>query len=192
MFAEIKNLEKYKAVMIAGATGLIILGAWIYFLLFPEVAKMMKVFGETGRLRAEMGAYETDIGRIELFKRKLIEYREKIAGNEAVFAKPGEMPSLVESISDMARDSSAKIVSITALKPSEERTEQLGGFYRETPVMISARSGYHEFGKFLGELENFEKFIKIADIEIAANKDLPKRHNCEMLILMYSKLDEEK
>jgi len=180
-------LDKKQTFFIFLGIGGVILILWGYFLLFPQGRSLIRILGKSGRIRADIIANKADIDRIDIFKRKLTEYKERVAYYEGQFPKKGDIPSIVESLSDMARESAVKIASITPLKASETRTAQLGGFYLEIPVLISARSGYHELGSFINKIESSGFFMKIADIEIKSNEQMPKRHDCELLILTYAK-----
>ncbi|MFC1590208.1 type 4a pilus biogenesis protein PilO, partial [Candidatus Omnitrophota bacterium] len=187
-----QSLEKKQMFMLIALIGLIVVSLWVYFLLLPQFSKLFRVFGKTGKLRAEVLAHEADLNRIGIFKKKLEEYKAKIRDCEEGFSDEGELPQVIESVSDMARDSAVKIVSITAIKPSAVRARQLGGFYREIPIMVSARSGYHELGMFISRLESSRKLIKVADVDIGANSVYPKKHDSELLILVYTKPEGKK
>ncbi|MCX5680091.1 MAG: type 4a pilus biogenesis protein PilO, partial [Candidatus Omnitrophica bacterium] len=55
----------------------------------------------------------------------------------------------------------------------------------EIPILINARSGYHELGKLLSNMENADRFMKVSDIQIKSNSQLPRKHEVEILVLTY-------
>jgi Tfp pilus assembly protein PilO len=83
----------------------------------------------------------------------------------------------------MARSANVKIVEITPLASKQEPGSDQT--YLEIPIMINAKSGYHELGKFIINLENTDRFKKIADMDVTANKTASKKHDVKLLILTY-------
>ena len=97
-----------------------------------------------------------------------------------------EIPKLLEDLSDMAKRANVKILGITPMASKQEA--QPAEIYQEIPILINAKSGYHELGKFLSDLENAGRFMKVADIKIKENKVSPKKHDVELLVLTYKLL----
>jgi Tfp pilus assembly protein PilO len=115
-------------------------------------------------------------------------YDEKIGRYGDLLPTEEGIPTLLESLSEMARSSGMKIVSI---EPVEERDNKAlrGQAYQAIPIRMNARAGYHELGKFFSTLENSERFIKIADMRIKTNAASPKKHDVELLVLTYILLE---
>ena len=98
-----------------------------------------------------------------------------------------EVPKLLEMLSTMARSSNVKIVGITPLASKQEESPEK--IYQEIPILISAKSGYHELGRFLSDLESSDRFMKVSDIDIKENKSNVKRHDVELLVVTYVLLE---
>jgi Tfp pilus assembly protein PilO len=60
------------------------------------------------------------------------------------------------------------------------------GFYKEQPILINAKCGFHELGKFLSKMENADRFMKVSDINIKSVAQSPKKHDVELLIVTYT------
>ena len=84
----------------------------------------------------------------------------------------------------MAKSANTKIVGIMPVTGKEEKAEK-NQIYKEIPILISAKSGYHELGRFLNSLENSDRFMKVGDMHIRANPATPKKHDVELLVLTY-------
>ena len=90
----------------------------------------------------------------------------------------------------MAKRSDVKILGITPLASKQEAPASERA-YQEIPILMNARSGYHELGKFLSDLENAGRFMKVVDIKIKENLSTPKKHDVELLILTYVLLESK-
>ena len=99
------------------------------------------------------------------------------------------------SLQDMVRHTLAgaeERVKIAQLQQEPDRDEskkeekkQALQVYQEIPILITAKSGYHELGQFLAKLENAERFMKVVGMTIKSNKATPKKHDAELLVLTY-------
>ena len=124
------------------------------------------------------------ISSIDGLKKQVAQYQDKIQRYEGMLPAEQEIPKLLEDLSQMAKESNVKIVGLTPLQ-SKQGSQGPDEIYQEIPIRISARSGYHELGKFLSNLENSDRFMKVADIKIKENKATPKKHDVELLVLTY-------
>jgi type IV pilus assembly protein PilO len=120
----------------------------------------------------------------ENLKKKFDEYDSKIEVYEKKLPAQQEIPDLLESLSKMARNADISIVGITPV-PSKLQKDRKGQVYKEIPILITAKSGYHELGRFLSNMENTDRFMKVVDIKIRANAAAPKRHDVELMVYTY-------
>jgi Tfp pilus assembly protein PilO len=84
-----------------------------------------------------------------------------------------------------------KILTITPsdLKPVDQGKKEV--YYYEMPVLITAKSGYHELGGFIAEIETEKRFITIEGLKLEYNKSTPLRHNVNMTLKTYVSVDED-
>lgn len=182
---DIKNdPRKLAAVVIAVALVLLLL--YFNFILRPQVSQAASLVTKMNKMRADLKKTETDIAEIPKFKKDIRTYNDKVTYYEKMLPAEREIPSLLQSLSEMAKNSNVKIIGITPTVMSDEK----GTIYQELPILINARSGYHELGRFLSSLENSERFIKVADISVRSNGMNPKKHDVESLVVTYILLKE--
>jgi len=182
-----KNQSQVVMAIILGCV--LILAGYLIFILKPQITKLSATLAKTKSLRGELKAAEADIAKIDKFKHDIEIYKEKVDLYEKRLPIEQEIPSLLENLSRMAKKSNITIVGITPVavgslkgqRPST-MTDQI---YQEVPILISAKSGYHELGAFLSDMENADRFMKVVDIEIRSNKASPKKHDVELLIYTY-------
>ena len=73
---------------------------------------------------------------------------------------------------------------------SHLRDQKKAKAYQEIPIMISARSGYHELGSFISKLENADRFMEVSDIKLKANSANFRKHNVELIVSTYLLVNE--
>lgn len=177
---DIKN-DPRKLAIAAGAAALVLFLVYFNFILRPQVSQVASMAAKANRMRADLKTAEITISEIPKFRKDIGQYEDKVTRYEKMLPAEREIPSLLESLSEMAKSSNVKIIGITPTVTASDT----GTVYQELPILINAKSGYHELGRFLTSLEYSERFIKIADIDIKANSANPKKHDVDILLLTY-------
>ena len=100
----------------------------------------------------------------ELKKNRVIEniaaLEKKIEGYKKVFAKK-DMSSIVEAISNIAKNSSVNIVSI---KPITE--EAVAGYVKSSFLMTVSSLGYHSLANFISQIESNKDIYMVDEVNI--------------------------
>lgn len=170
--------------MLIVVSSLIALIAYFNFLLKPQMRKVFSTVSMLNKSQNDLRSAQADIANIDKYKNDISMFEEKVDRYEKMLPAEQEIPSLLESLSTIAKNSNIKIVGITptALREGSGARDRV---YQEIPILISAKSGYNELGRFLSSLENSDRFMKVADIEIRSNRVMPKKHDVELLVLTY-------
>ncbi|MDD5174227.1 MAG: type 4a pilus biogenesis protein PilO [Candidatus Omnitrophica bacterium] len=173
---------------------LIAAALYLYFVFVPQVIRVFKLTADAGRMNSELKSARVLIKDFESLSRSLKEQSRKVESYEKKLPAEQEIPALLENLSNMAKNSNIKIVGIVPAMSyfKDEKPVKQSQIYREIPILITAKSGYHELGRFLSNLENADRFMKVADIDIKANKANPKKHDVELMVCTYTLLTENK
>lgn len=174
--------DKKIMTVVLGAAGVVIFALYLYFILTPQIGSAMKLDAETSQLLLKVTIAEKNIGSKDMLRKQIESGRENIARYEKKLPREESTPKLLQDLSDMANASGVKILEITPAKADKE--DVAGQVYRERSILINARSGYHELGKFLSDMENAERFTKVTDINIKSSAT-QKRHDIELLVMTY-------
>jgi len=59
------------------------------------------------------------------------------------------------------------------------------------PIMITAKSGYHQLGNFISNLENEKRIINIEDLQIKYDASSPRMHNVVIMMKTYVSIEDE-
>lgn len=171
----------------SGLIAIIIVILYLNFICIPQLSNFFSIVRERSALSAELRKTRIAVSEIDKLKKELGASRAKVSECEKMLPAQQEIPSLLENLSAMAKDSNVKIVGITPMTSNEDKSVK-DRTYQEIPILINARSGYHELGKFIDNLENAVRFMKIADIWIKTNKAAPKENDIELLVITYTLL----
>lgn len=190
ILGELKKNPKQTAILITlvSVIGLI---AYINFVLLSQIRSVAAQITTAKKMRSELAAAEKDAAGVSLLEKEIFANKEKINKYEKMLPAEQEIPELLEELSGMAKAANVKIVAITPVTASKADTMQKDRVYQEIPILVSARSGYHELGRFLNSFENCDRFMKVVDMEIKANKSALTRHDVELLITTYVLLKEK-
>lgn len=183
IISDLKANPRQMMILAAGSS-FIILVLYINFLLVPQVSGVVGGIMRMNKAQAELRTAQTEGARIPQLRESIESFQEKVDKYENMLPAQQEIPSLLENLSNMARDSGIKIVGITPVATAEDRPGK-DQIYKEQPILISAKSGYHELGRFIDNLENSSRFMKVGNIQIKASSASPKKHDVELLVLTY-------
>ena len=187
VFADFRKDQK-KMVILAAIITITALFAYFRLLFMPQVLGLFATVAKVNKLKLELKNAEAAIAKIGQMRSTIASYDEKIGRYGDLLPTEAGIPALLESLSEMARSSGMKIVSIVPVGDRDNKALP-GQAYQAIPIMMSARAGYHELGKFFSTLEDSERFIKIADIRIKSTAASPKKHEHELLVLTYILLE---
>lgn len=157
-----------------------------FILLRPQLILFKQANIQVGTLSRNLKTTKQDIASIEQFHKRLTALKEKISVVGERIAQDEEMPVVLENISQLAKQSNLKILQ---LKPS--RTEQKivaatqGGDIYELPILIEARSGYHQLGGFINKLENDRRFMSLAGLELLSDAADSLHHDAKLVVETY-------
>ncbi len=159
---------------------------FINFLLIPQIMKVTDLLSKAGKSRADIKSANLEVARIPELKKKIDTFRDKVDSYEKMLPAEREIPTLLEDLSAMAKRSKVKIVGIVPVtQAAKTDIDKKGQIYQEIPILISAKSGYHDLGAFIGDLENSRRFMKIVDISMKTSKASPVKHDVELIVCTY-------
>ncbi len=188
MAFNLKNIDfkdkKTQTTILMVSLGVVVSILYISYIFLPQVVNDINMIGKTIGIMGDLKEARSLIAQRDELKKKAELYNEKIELYEKKLPAQQEIPSFLENLSKMARDANITIIGImpVTLKPQKEIRYQV---YQEMPILISAKSGYHELGRFLNNLEDGPRFIKVVDINIKADTTAPKKQDVELMVYTY-------
>ena len=177
--------EQNRMYIILGATGVVV-ALYMTFILVPKFGNLSRASRVVNDLNNKIEQLNVRTKRQTAMKGKLTELREEYDGYSKRLPKEKEIPAFLEGISAIAKTSRMKILSLT---PSDLKTVKSEGkeveYYREMPILLTAKSGYHQLGKFMSNLERGKRFINVGNLRIQYDSGHPRMHNIRMELGTY-------
>lgn len=160
--------ENTKAMMAILVIALLLDGA---VFLRGQFSSVMRMFAGTGQLKTDIQTARRDIQSFSNYKSRLVDLKAELAKLNKRTIVEEEVPVVIETISKFADKS---VVRILKIKPMIEQgqkaaTSQQTGF-RRIKIVITAKSGFHQLGRFIALLESAPNFLDIKSIDIRADE----------------------
>ena len=191
----IKEFLKDEQSRVYAILGGIVIFALLYttFAIIPGLYALSNASREVTDLNDAIDKVNGRIKQLDKMMEQLKTGRKELEGYSKGLPDQKEVPEFLEKLSSIARTSDVRILSITPSKLKiAEAGEKGGGFYREMPVVITAKSGYHQLGSFISNLEKQERFITIENLRIQYDRNFPRKHDINMVLKTYVAVEDEK
>ena len=132
-----------------------------YFLKVKDIHQHQSIYAQKETIL--LGEYQrkaVKASELNNYRQQMIELRQIFGTLIEQFPKDGEVPGLLEDITDIADDSGLIIKSI-ALQP-----ERVNKFYIEIPINIDVTGNYHDFGSFVSGVAALPRLVTLHDYSI--------------------------
>ena len=179
----LKKLDpKYHYFILGGA--LLFVFLLNYFLLFrPLLGSLNKVNTQIAELRHNLQDEKTDIARVDQNREQLEKIRNQVNVVKVKIRSSQEVPLILEDISRIASAQGVKIDQLMPLKDQKVLlAKQQDVEYYALPILVQARSGYHDLGRWLAQLEEERIFYGMGSLSILSNPKDSMRHQVQLTI----------
>jgi type IV pilus assembly protein PilO len=166
---------------------------YLTFAIVPRFYELSKASREVTDINNAINQVNERAKRLDKTTEQLKSSRMELESYSRGLPDQKGVPEFLERLSSIARTSDVRILSITPSELKAVKAEgKSSGFYREMPIIITAKSGYHQLGSFVSNLEKEERFITIEDLRIQYDSKFPRKHNISMVLKTYVALEPEK
>jgi len=188
--------EQQMIVMVAAS---LLLFLWMYFtLLLGPLMRRSGVLGDRVRtVKQELDALERVVGNEARVNQQHEELTRSVAKMRGTLPSEGELPSVMEVLSDLASKSQVKIQTIYPQRTPGERqfaaeaTGSDGPAFTTVPIEIDALAGYHELGTFLNLIEGSSSPpVEVASLRLSGNPRDIRRHNMKIVVIGYFSVEK--
>ena len=188
-FLSDENARNY---IITGVAAVFI-ALYLSFAIIPKFTELSRTSRVVNDLNDKIDLVSSRVKRLNQTTKKLEALRKEQASYTEQLPVAKDIPKLLEGLSSMAKSSKVKILSIT---PSPLRADaKVAGsekYYMEMPVRITAKSGYHQLGHFVSNLELGKRLVIINDLGIKNSSKTPRMHDVRIVLNAYVSVEEKK
>ncbi|GEM_PF-450668 len=180
---KLKKLDpQYHYYILGGVLALVFL--LNHFLLFgPLVGSLNKMNGQISELNQNLRGVKSDMARIDQNRAQLEKIRSQINEVKIRIRSKQEVPLILDDISRISNQYGVKIDQLMPMKDQKELlAKQQDVEYYALPILIQARSSYHDLGHFLAQLETDKIFYNVGGLSIMANPKDTARHTIQLTV----------
>lgn len=161
---------------------------YVLLLIMPQVGNMRDMRQGAEEIRSRKLLDQKRIERLEEFLSKRNELKSEWRELSRGLPQAREIPQFLEELSGIARNSKVQIISIRPVPAGRDvaRPRPVEEYYRPIPIEIAAKSGFHQLGAFISDLEAGERVITIEKLTIRRNDMSPRLHDVNMVIRTYA------
>ena len=132
--------KKTQVMILAGLLSILAVIIYVTFILVPHIERVFDAVGQVSKAGADLKEAQDNVSNIPRFKANLATYMEKVDRYEKMLPAQQEIPTLLESLSGMAKSSNVKIIGIMPVVGKEDKIKK-GQIYTEIPILINSNSG---------------------------------------------------
>ena len=167
------------AILGIGAAALIALD--VFFIARPQVRSIVLLNDKARQLKADIKTLSDNKQRLPQFRSNLDTVRRQMKDFDAMVHKEDEVPAVLRIISTFANEYGVKIDQLVPQKSDGVvLVKNAEGQYSSLSILVLARAGYHDLGRFLNRLQQEHVFWQLEAVDIAADAREVSRHVIKM------------
>ena len=180
--------EKNFHYIFIGALLLIFL-LYYFVLIRPQLNALWKIEPEIKTLTGNIKKAKDDTNNLQGYKNSVPNLQKSLRTLQAKVRQKHEVPIILEKVSRLANKNNIKINQISPVSMDPDvLLEDNQRVYYSLPIDINADGSYHDFGRFLNDLENDEISFRTAAFVVTA-QSTSRLHKIKMTInsILYEK-----
>lgn len=161
---------------------------YLVFFIAPLINHLLDVSRSVRDLANNIEIMDNRIARSSEMNERLSSLKRDYARLASQIPAEKEISLFLQGLAVTARDSNVVISSVTPGEMVPAEGAQVAGsreFLYELPVVITAKSGYHQLGRFVNDLERDSRFLNLQDIRVTANPQEPAMHSIYLSVRTY-------
>ena len=175
--------------ILIGTSVFLFLFVFMKFLLGPAFGDLRSKHADVRKAKKSLANIKTAREKLPQLEAEIVRLRQKAEELESRLPSKTELPELLERLSEVAERSRMKIIEI---HPFE--TVQAEGIpsatYEELLIAITAKSGYHELGSFISQLESSKRMFVVREIMIQFDPGDQKKHHIKLVVVTFVRQKE--
>lgn len=165
--------------------GLLVVIFLIYYFIImrPQLTTLRKLSPEISVLSQDLKKAKEDIQKLNEYQMQVDKLKTKTSGLSERIKTKEEVPVILERISYLANKYHIRVDRVVPMFETQELVMKgKEGKYFSLPIMIEASSGYHDFGRFLTDVENNNISLTVDKFSILANTQDTLKHTVKLTL----------
>lgn len=139
------------------------------------------------KLKKDLDALNRDLAKMQALKSKQPESAVKQPSKMKKLVSEAESVSLLQDISKLAYKHGVQIIQIKPVKEAPLKSEKVpSDKFISFVITLDLVCDYHNFGKFINDLENYEVFVSVQSLKINASSDNYLKQKASLVLKTYA------
>lgn len=189
--------DQQKMIFLIALVAVGVIYVYFSFILAPLRKKSEELKTQLTTAKAEVQKLEISVGQLPHFKREQERLLDSVAMWKERMPDDDQLPLVIETLSNYARQSGIKILIIVPHLDSADSKESGKGSgskdassakdiaYKAIPLQIDAEGGYHALGTFINRIEQARNPMHVLSLRVSDTPEKPYAHGIQMLIQAY-------
>ncbi|MDI6799088.1 MAG: type 4a pilus biogenesis protein PilO [Actinomycetota bacterium] len=159
------KISPREQLMLIAASAFLLLVLFGFFVVYPNVSKIIQLNGEQDNVSRELSSAEATLTRLKALKRDASKLEADLAKLKIRLPDESEIPTLIIDVNKIAKDAGIEFIQVA-------QSEWVGGEgYTEIPLNITMEGRYFDIIDFLYRLRHHAREIVVMSINIAEGPD---------------------
>jgi len=142
----------------------------IFVILIPLVVKIGGMKDQEAKMVTTLGGAQSRVKRLPELKLQVETLQKELINAKAGLLQIRELDQLLSEVSKLAEKSKVHIIGSRPVDAKFELPTPYNQQYLIASYELTAESGYHNFGRFVNDIENYNKWLLVRDLTIQSAK----------------------
>ena len=142
----------------------------VFAILVPMFFKISSMQAEEKEMIATLATAQSKVKRMPQLKIEMETLQKELADAKTGFLQIRDLDQLLSELSKLAEKSKVRIVGSRPVESKFDLPAPYNQQYLLAAYELTAESGYHNFGKFINDIETYNKWLLIREMSIQSAK----------------------
>jgi type IV pilus assembly protein PilO len=164
LYDKIEGLTRLQRILVFIGTWVLVIGACVWFLLWPKYEKIDKLETELAKVTKDLEVARQNAAQLDEFKKKMAAAQAEFNLAKNKLPEEKEIPALLESVSQSGQDVGLEFFLFAP------GAEVLRDFYAEIPVSVNVQGTYHNAAVFFDKVAGLPRIVNISNLKMTPLK----------------------
>ena len=174
--------EKNRKFVLIGIMGFVFF-IYYFVIMQPQLSTLRTINPEIMIITQDLQKVKDDVNRMAQYRKQVEDLKTKITKVGGGIKSKEDVPKILERISLVANKHRIRIDQMMPLVENQEVIlKNNEGKYVALPILVDGHGGYHDFARFVYDIEEKDASLKIDRFTLTANSEDMLKHTIKLTI----------